>query len=173
MQKRFVWVVVLGVFMGCGHGGAIVREQAVVFSPIPQVSETQEVHRLQSSAKAEFEQSQERERQAAERAQEASRSARATSPTPVTARPVQSRTGAHRGYATARECISMVENGGQYDRSSNPNHFGRYQFDMNAWVDYGGDPEDWGTASPEEQDRVFDNAMAAGAYSRWLPYDGC
>lgn len=80
---------------------------------------------------------------------------------------------AHRGYATARECISMVENGGDYGRSSNPSHFGRYQFDREAWVTFGGNPDTWGTASPEEQDAVFDEAMRQEAYSRWLPYDNC
>lgn len=67
----------------------------------------------------------------------------------------------------------MVEHGGSYDRSSNPTHFGRYQMDRNAWKTFGGNPATWGTASPEEQDRVFDNAMNAGATSRWTPYDGC
>jgi hypothetical protein len=66
----------------------------------------------------------------------------------------------------------MVEHTG-YDRSSNPSHFGRYQFDRNAWSTYGGNPADWGHASPAEQDRVFNNAMNAGAYSRWVPWDGC
>lgn len=83
------------------------------------------------------------------------------------------RSGNHRGYTTTRDCIAAVEHNGSYSRSNNPTHFGRYQFDRNAWIAHGGDPKDWGTASPTEQDRVFNNAMDAGAYSRWTPYDGC
>lgn len=79
----------------------------------------------------------------------------------------------HRGYATAVECIGAVENGGDYGRSSNPGHFGRYQFSRPTWAAYGGNPATWGSASPEEQDSVFANAVAADGLSNWLPYDGC
>jgi hypothetical protein len=85
----------------------------------------------------------------------------------------QTRAGGHRGYATAEECIAMVEHGGAYDRSTNPTHFGRYQFSRSTWIAYGGDPATWGSASPAEQDAVFARAMAAGGQSNWLPYDGC
>lgn len=67
----------------------------------------------------------------------------------------------------------MVEHGGSYDRSSNPSHFGRYQFSRSTWKSFGGDPATWGHATPEEQDRVFANAMRQKAYSHWTPYDGC
>lgn len=72
-----------------------------------------------------------------------------------------------------RDCIARVENNGDYGRSSNPTHFGRYQFDLGTWVEFGGRKEDWGHASAAEQDRVFNNAMNAGATNRWTPYDPC
>lgn len=82
--------------------------------------------------------------------------------------------GSHRGYATARECVTMVEHGGSYDRSSNPSHFGRYQMTRAIWKANGGDPSHWGNASPEEQDAVFDRAWnSPGGPGNWLPYDHC
>lgn len=84
-----------------------------------------------------------------------------------------SSTGRHRGYATTAECIAAVENGGDYGRSSNPGHFGRYQYDRQTWIAHGGNPDDWGTASPEEQDRVFTNGVATYGTGAWAPYDGC
>lgn len=81
--------------------------------------------------------------------------------------------GSHRGYATWWECTSMVENHGDYGRSSNRTHFGRYQFSRGTWAAYGGDPATWGSASPEEQDRVFQNAIDKGGESNWRPYNGC
>lgn len=70
-------------------------------------------------------------------------------------------------------CISTCENGGDYGRSTNPTHFGKYQYDRQTWVAHGGDPDDWGTASPEEQERVFANGTAQYGYGAWTPYDGC
>lgn len=82
--------------------------------------------------------------------------------------------GSHRGYASAKECVSMVENHGDYGRSSNPTHFGRYQFSKGTWAAYGGNPDTWGTASPSEQDAVFETAWnSPGGPNNWLPYDGC
>lgn len=96
-----------------------------------------------------------------------------TPPAPVVPR----RPGApHRGYATARECVSMVEHAGSYDRSSNPTHFGRYQFSRPAWESFGGNPDTWGTATPAEQDAVFDTAWSQGPavqLQQWLRWDGC
>jgi len=84
------------------------------------------------------------------------------------------RSGPHRGYASWWECSAAVENGGSYDRSSNPTHFGRYQFSRSAWAGFGGDPAKWGTASPAEQDRVWENARnTPGAERQWTPYNGC
>lgn len=71
------------------------------------------------------------------------------------------------------ECIRQRENGGSYDRGTNPTHFGAYQFSRSTWAANGGDPDDWGSASPEEQDRVFANTVARNGYRDWTPYDGC
>jgi hypothetical protein len=71
-------------------------------------------------------------------------------------------------------CIVRREHGGSYSRGSNPTHFGRYQFSRASWAAHGGDPDTWGSASPEEQDRVFVQAVEDdGGYSEWTPYDGC
>ncbi len=69
----------------------------------------------------------------------------------------------------------MTENGGAYDRSSNPSHFGRYQFSRGAWAEFGGG-NDWGYASPAEQDAVFARAWSLGTavqWGQWLDWDGC
>jgi hypothetical protein len=95
-----------------------------------------------------------------------------TTTSPVTSLAVRPH-GTHRGYATSEECVGAVENGGDYGRSSNPGHFGRYQFSRPAWATYGGNPDTWGSASPADQDTVFANAVAADGLSNWLPYDGC
>jgi hypothetical protein len=68
---------------------------------------------------------------------------------------------------------SWLVNGGDYGRSSNESHFGAYQFDRQTWAANGGDPNTWGSASPAEQDQVFNNTVAAHGYSPWAPYDGC
>ena len=84
--------------------------------------------------------------------------------------------GWHKGYATAEACVSWTENGGDYGRSRNPSHFGRYQFSTGSWAANGGNPADWGSASPAEQDAVFATAWAKGyayQYSQWLRWDGC
>lgn len=82
--------------------------------------------------------------------------------------------GAHRGYPDARTCVADTENGGSYGRSSNPSHFGKYQFSRSTWAEYGGNPATWGSASPAEQDAVFERAWRSpGGPSNWLPYDGC
>lgn len=81
--------------------------------------------------------------------------------------------GGHRGYATWYECTAAVENHGDYGRSTNPTHFGRYQFSRGTWAAYGGNPDTWGHASPAEQDAVFARAVAAGGESNWRPYNGC
>jgi len=70
-------------------------------------------------------------------------------------------------------CIRRVENGGSYSRGTNPTHFGMYQFSRSTWVANGGDPDTWGSASPEEQDRVFRNTVNRNGYSDWLPYNPC
>lgn len=67
-----------------------------------------------------------------------------------------------------------MENGGDYGRSSNPGHFGKFQFSRPTWIAFGGSPETWGHASPAEQEEVFDRAWnSPGGPGNWLPYDGC
>lgn len=78
----------------------------------------------------------------------------------------------HSGESTAA-CIARVENHGDYGRSSNPTHFGRYQYSLSTWIKHGGKEEDWGHASPEEQDRVFAEGTAKYGYGDWTPYDPC
>ncbi|MGH9095596.1 MAG: transglycosylase family protein, partial [Acidimicrobiales bacterium] len=71
-------------------------------------------------------------------------------------------------------CIIARENGGSYGRSSNPSHFGRYQFSRGTWAAYGGSPDTWGSASPAEQDAVFARALASpGGAANWTPFDHC
>lgn len=97
-------------------------------------------------------------------------------PPAVRPRPARHTGSSHHGYATAKDCVAGDENGSDYGRSSNPSHFGRYQFSRDAWVSYGGDPDTWGSASPDEQDRVFENAWSQGPAvqeGQWLRWDGC
>lgn len=124
------------------------------------------LHAVDDARRAEAERIAAEQREAARRAAErrASRSARRSNP---------GGSGAHRGYATWYECTAAVENGGDYGRSTNRSHFGRYQFARSTWASYGGDPAEWGSASPAEQDRVFARAVAAGGESNWRPYNGC
>lgn len=86
-------------------------------------------------------------------------------------------TGPHGSCAPATQdtwtCIANCENHGDYGRSGNPSHFGRYQFDRGTWAEYGGNPATWGTASAAEQDQVFARARAAGHAYHWTPYDPC
>lgn len=69
------------------------------------------------------------------------------------------------------EACIMSHEWHDYSRSPNPSHFGRYQFG-GIWFTYGGQ-NDWGDASPAEQDRVFVQTVAASGYSPWVGYDGC
>ncbi len=72
-------------------------------------------------------------------------------------------------------CILSRENptSNPYGRSTNPSHFGAYQFDKQTWAAAGGDPAHWGSASPAEQDAAFNNYVARYGYGAWAPYDGC
>jgi hypothetical protein len=103
----------------------------------------------------------------------------ATLPEPTTTTVTPLRRSGTAGSASRRsssstaECIGQRENGGDYGRSSNPTHFGKYQYDRQTWAAHGGNPDDWGTASPEEQERVFANGTAQYGYSAWTKYDGC
>ena len=65
------------------------------------------------------------------------------------------------------------ESGGRSQVMNSSGHYGLYQFSASTWAAYGGNPADFGHASVAEQNRVFDNAMAAGGEFNWAPYDGC
>ena len=72
------------------------------------------------------------------------------------------------------DCVRAREDGSGDPLVMNASgHFGWYQFSYGTWVEYGGAPADFGSASTAEQDAVFANAMAAGGESNWSPYDGC
>lgn len=118
-------------------------------------------------------------RQDAERQAAAAAAAVAAARPAPRAAPSSSGGGSHRGYATARECVSMTEHGGSYDQSSNPSHRGRYQFSRSSWISFGGIPEhwdNWSLASPGEQDAVFETAWSQGPavqQQQWLRWDRC
>lgn len=57
--------------------------------------------------------------------------------------------------------------GSPYGRSTNRTHFGAYQFDRGTWASNGGDPNTWGIATPEEQDRVAATTYARRGSQPW------
>lgn len=101
-----------------------------------------------------------------------------TAPPPTTtttqvAHGVPRRASRSKTNAEIEACIAARENGGSYGRSSNPTHFGKYQYDRQTWAAHGGSPADWGHASPEEQERVFRIGVNQYGYGAWRPYNGC
>ena len=70
-------------------------------------------------------------------------------------------------------CVIAAESGGNSQVMNSSGHYGLYQFSASTWAAYGGNPADFGNASVAEQNRVFNNAIAAGGESNWAPYDGC
>jgi len=74
------------------------------------------------------------------------------------------------GYAS---CVIARESGGNAQVMNATGHYGLYQFSASTWAAYGGNPAVFGNASVAEQNRVFNNALAAGGQSNWSPYDGC
>jgi LysM repeat protein len=70
-------------------------------------------------------------------------------------------------------CVVARESGGNAQVMNASGHYGLYQFSASTWAAYGGNPADFGHASPAEQNQVFANAMAQGGQSNWSPYDGC
>lgn len=69
-------------------------------------------------------------------------------------------------------CIRNAEEGGSYAWGPG-NGGGAYQFLLGTWEKYGGAASEYGVAGPAYQDRIFDNAIAAGGASNWTAYDGC
>jgi LysM repeat protein len=74
------------------------------------------------------------------------------------------------GFAS---CVIARESGGNSQVMNSSGHYGLYQFSASTWEEYGGSASDFGNASVSEQNRVFDNALAAGGQSNWSAYDGC
>jgi hypothetical protein len=71
-------------------------------------------------------------------------------------------------------CVVTRESGGNAQVMNASGHYGLFQFSASTWADYGGDPADFGNATPAQQIAVFANAMASpGGESNWAPYDGC
>jgi len=83
--------------------------------------------------------------------------------------PPPSRDAAHSALGI---CIRDSEEGGSYAWGPG-NGGGAYQFLLSTWERYGGAASEYGVAGPAYQDRIFDNAVAAGGASNWTAYDGC
>jgi hypothetical protein len=77
------------------------------------------------------------------------------------------------GDSSFQECVIARESGGNSQVMNSTGHYGLYQFSASTWAAYGGNPAYFGHASVAEQNRVFDNAIAAGGQFNWAPYDGC
>jgi LysM repeat protein len=88
------------------------------------------------------------------------------------AAPVQTQS-ADTGGSSFQACVIAAESGGNPQVMNSSGHYGLYQFSESTWVEYGGNPADFGDASVAEQNQVFDNAIAAGGASNWSLYDGC
>ena len=102
-------------------------------------------------------------RAARERAQQQPAPAQDSSPPPSSGDAAHSALGI---------CIRNAEEGGSYAWGPG-NGGGAYQFLLSTWERYGGAASEYGAASPAYQDRIFDNAIAAGGASNWTNYDGC
>jgi LysM repeat protein len=90
----------------------------------------------------------------------------------VTSAPARTAT-TYTGESSFQRCVIARESGGNSQVMNSSGHYGLYQFSSSTWAAYGGNPADFGDASVAEQNRVFDNAMAAGGEFNWAPYDGC
>jgi LysM repeat protein len=90
----------------------------------------------------------------------------------VTSAPAQTATS-YSGDSSFQECVITRESGGNSQVMNSTGHYGLYQFSASTWAAYGGSPAEFGHASVAEQNRVFDNAIAAGGQFNWAPYDGC
>jgi hypothetical protein len=77
------------------------------------------------------------------------------------------------GESSFQKCVIARESGGNSQVMNSTGHYGLYQFSASTWAAYGGNPADFGHATVAEQNRVFDNAIAAGGQFNWAPYDGC
>ncbi|MGE5291972.1 MAG: hypothetical protein ACM3ML_33270 [Micromonosporaceae bacterium] len=93
------------------------------------------------------------------------------SPSPSAA-PAPSSGGGDAASSPLGICIRNAEEGGSYAWGPG-NGGGAYQFLLGTWEKYGGAASEYGVAGPAYQDRIFDNAIAAGGASNWTSYDGC
>jgi LysM repeat protein len=91
-----------------------------------------------------------------------------TSPAPVSDEHVNA--GDYSGF---QSCVIARESGGNSQVMNSSGHYGLYQFSESTWEAYGGSASDFGHASVQEQNQVFDNAMAQGGEGNWSAYDGC
>jgi hypothetical protein len=100
----------------------------------------------------------------------------AVQPTPTATPTATPAPTAHSGGDAASSplgiCIRKAEEGGSYAWGPG-NGGGAYQFLLGTWEKYGGAASEYGVAGPAYQDRIFDNAIAAGGASNWTAYDGC
>jgi LysM repeat protein len=72
------------------------------------------------------------------------------------------------------QCVVERESGGNPQVMNASGHYGLFQFSFSTWVEFGGNPNDFGHASVAEQEQVFATALASpGGENNWAPYDGC
>jgi hypothetical protein len=99
-----------------------------------------------------------------------------TSPVSAAAEPVAAQASSAGPAAPAgsfQQCVISRESGGDAQVTNGSGHYGLYQFSFSAWTGAGGNPADFGHASPAEQNQVFAAAYAQDGTSPWAPYDGC
>ena len=132
---------------------------------------TTAIHRASAAMQARA--SAERARAAARRRHLAERAARHHAPQPAAPAPSSSPPPAgDAAHSALGVCIRNAEEGGSYAWGPG-NGGGAYQFLLSTWERYGGAASEYGVAGPAYQDRIFDNAIAAGGASNWTDYDGC
>lgn len=77
------------------------------------------------------------------------------------------------GMSAFEQCVITRESSGRPQVMNSSGHYGLFQFDYSTWVSGGGSPGDFGHASVQEQQQVFDRVYAARGTEPWAPYDGC
>ncbi len=77
--------------------------------------------------------------------------------------------GTYSGGGGFASCVIARESGGNSQVMNSSGHYGLYQFSASTWQAYGGSASDFGHASVSEQNRVFNNAMAAGRPVQLVP----
>jgi Transglycosylase-like domain len=123
--------------------------------------------RLRAAARARAARSRQRAERAARRQAQQS-----PTPTPTPAPRSSPPPATDAAHSALGICIRNSEEGGSYAWGPG-NGGGAYQFLLSTWERYGGAASQFGVAGPAYQDRIFDNAIAAGGASNWTAYDGC